>query len=128
AWQARFRRALDRRLVYASDEYYLLAQRPFPALDDYDHVLQHENGIGMARTFEAAVAAALAGVDMPVTGTRSGFFAAVEGAAADGYRAPRTANGANGKSAPHPAESRPVAILTGELGAQVLGPLVPALA
>ncbi len=64
AWQARFQDALGRRLVYASDEYYLLAHRPFPELDHYDHVLQHENGIGMARTFEAEVAAALAGVDI----------------------------------------------------------------
>jgi len=128
AWQARFQRALGRRLVYASDEYYLLAQRPFPALDDYDHVLQHENGIGMARTFEAEVAAALAGIDIAVAGTRSGFFAAVEGAPAEGYRAPRTANGANATSAPQSADRRPVAILTGELGAQVLAPLVPALA
>ena len=31
AWQARFLAALGRRLVYASDEYYLLAERPFPA-------------------------------------------------------------------------------------------------
>jgi len=134
AWQARFQDALGRRLVYASDEYYLLAHRPFPDLDHYDHVLQHENGIGMARTFEAEVAAALAGVDIAVTGTRPGFFAAVEGAPAEGYRAPRTvsANGkgnrdgnANGHS---PAtDPRPVAIVTGELGAQVLAPLVPAL-
>ena len=129
AWQARFHTALGRRLVYASDEYYLLAQRPFPGLDDYDHVLQHENGIGMARTFEAEVAAALAGVDIPVTGTRSGFFAAVEGAPAEGYRAPRTnGRGSNGASATPSAERRPVAIVTGELGAQVLAPLVPALA
>src|SRR5690349_11621302 len=50
-WQARYVEALGHRLVYASDEYYLLAQRPFPALDDYDGCRQHENGIGMARTF-----------------------------------------------------------------------------
>jgi putative radical SAM enzyme (TIGR03279 family) len=127
AWQTRFQRALGRRLVYASDEYYLLAQRPFPQLDDYDHVLQHENGIGMARTFEAEVAAALAGIDLPVTGTRPGFFAAVEGAPAEGYRAPRTGATRKGKPAPDTAP-RPVAIVTGELGAQVLAPLVPALA
>src|SRR3954463_7408502 len=30
-WQARYQAALGRRLVYASDEYYLLAQQPFPA-------------------------------------------------------------------------------------------------
>jgi NifB/MoaA-like Fe-S oxidoreductase len=113
--------------VYASDEYYLLAHRPFPALDDYDHVLQHENGIGMARTFEAEVVSALAGVDIAVTGTRPGFFAAVEGAPAEGYRAPR-AGRANGMSHSPTADPRPVAIVTGELGAQVLAPLVPALA
>jgi putative radical SAM enzyme (TIGR03279 family) len=130
AWQARFQRALGRRLVYASDEYYLLAQCPLPELDDYDHVLQHENGIGMARTFEAEVAAALAGVDIPVTGTRPGFFAAVEGAPAEGYRAPRTTqSGANpnGTSVARAAAPRTVAIVTGELGARVLAPLVPAL-
>ena len=126
AWQARFQRALGRRLVYASDEYYLLAHRPFPELDDYDHVLQHENGIGMARTFEAEVAAALSGIDIAVTGTRPGFFAAVEGAPAEGYRAPRTLR-ANGNAGPQSADPRPVAIVTGELGAQVLAPLVPAL-
>ena len=120
-------RALGRRLVYASDEYYLLAGRPFPALDAYDHVLQHENGIGMARTFEAEVAAALAGVDVAVTGTRSGFFAAVEGAPAEGYRAPRTAATRNGTLKPPSGRPRPIAIVTGELGAQVLAPLVPAL-
>jgi putative radical SAM enzyme (TIGR03279 family) len=127
AWQARFQAALGRRLVYASDEYYLLAHRPFPGLDDYDHVLQHENGIGMARTFEAEVEAALAGVDIAVTGTRPGFFAAVEGAPAEGYRAPRAGSGRNGNAVAVPNESRPVAIITGELGAQVLAPLVPAL-
>ena len=77
--------------MYASDEYYLLAGRPFPELAAYDGCVQHENGIGMARTFEAEVRAALAGDDDLVpTGPRSGFFASVDGAPADGYRAPKT--------------------------------------
>ena len=59
-WQARFADALGRRLVFAADEYYLLAERPFPALDAYDGLPQHENGIGMARQFEQEVRAALA--------------------------------------------------------------------
>src|SRR5262245_51412774 len=46
-WQARFSRVFGRRLVYASDEYYLLAGRAFPALAAYDDLAQHENGIGM---------------------------------------------------------------------------------
>src|SRR6478736_2931896 len=79
-WQARYVRALGRRLAYVSDEYYLLAERPFPALDAYDGCPQHENGIGMARTFEAEVRAALAGAEVEATGPRSGFFAWVDGA------------------------------------------------
>ena len=46
--------ALGRRLVYAADEYYLIAGRPFPEAERYDGFPQHENGIGMARAFAAA--------------------------------------------------------------------------
>jgi NifB/MoaA-like Fe-S oxidoreductase len=128
AWQARFVDALGRRLVFASDEYYLLADRPFPPIEAYDDIQQHENGIGMARTFEAEVAAALAGVDVEPTGTRSGFFAAVNGAPAEGYRAPRIPLRVMGDPfAPGNGDRRPIGIVTGELGARVLAPLVPAL-
>jgi putative radical SAM enzyme (TIGR03279 family) len=119
AWQQRFEDALGRRLVYASDEYYLLAGRPFPALDAYDGSPQHENGIGMARTFEAEVRAALAGHEVDATGPRSGFFAWVDGAPADGYRAPRGTND-------HVDGGRPL-LVTGEFGAQVLEPLLSML-
>jgi len=124
AWQARYLETLGRRLVFASDEYYLLAGQPFPPLDEYDNCPQHENGIGMARTFAAEVAAALAGADVVATGTRSGFFAAVDGAPADGYRAPRNPT----PESPPPGDPlRPVGIVTGELGAHVLAPFVAAL-
>jgi NifB/MoaA-like Fe-S oxidoreductase len=122
-WQARYLAALGHRLVYASDELYLLAGRPFPALEAYDGCAQHENGIGMARTFEAEVRAALAGRAVSPTGVRSGFFAWVDGAPADGYRAPRAASSARVGS----GERAPVTILTGTLGAQVLEPLLPEL-
>ncbi len=124
-WQGRYLDALGRRLVYVSDEYYLLAQRSFPALDDYDGCSQHENGIGMARTFEAEVRAALAGNDVVATGPRSGFFAWVDGAPADGYRAPRF----EGSPAPQssPRALRCNVIVTGELGAAVLEPLLAEL-
>jgi putative radical SAM enzyme (TIGR03279 family) len=125
AWQARFVAALGRRLVFASDEYYLLAGQPFPPLTAYDGCLQHENGIGMARTFEAEVVAALEGADVVPTGTRSGFFAAVEGAPAEGYRAPRTSVATLEPA--EPGASRPIGIVTGEFGARVLAPLLPAL-
>ncbi|MDP9020266.1 MAG: DUF512 domain-containing protein, partial [Actinomycetota bacterium] len=105
----------------------LVAGRPFPPVEAYEGFPMHEDGIGMARTFEAEL---LGHVDAP-TGTQSGFFAWVDGAPAEGYRAPR---GTEGVPAPEPVPVRlrrrrhaPVGILTGTYGAQVLGPLVAAL-
>ena len=138
-WQARFVDALGRRLVYLSDEYYLLAERPFPALAMYDGCPQHENGIGMARTFEAEVRAALAGADVAGTGPRSGFFAWVDGAPADGYRAPRKPHQQLSENTPeNEREGRQLlegsrgvercnVLLTGEMGAAVLEPLLDEL-
>jgi len=122
-WQRRFAAALGRRLVFAADEYYLLAARPFPGEDAYEGFPQHENGVGMARSFAGEVERAAAGERVDPAGPRSGFFAWVDGAPPDGYRsrrAPRTtftvADGA-----------RRTTIVTGEYGAQVLEPLLPAL-
>ena len=61
AWQDRYLAALGRRMIFAADEYYLMADRAFPAAAEYEDFAQHENGIGMARTFAAEVDAALAG-------------------------------------------------------------------
>lgn len=124
-WQARYRAALGRRLVFASDEYYLLARRPFPALAEYDGCPQHENGIGMARTFESEVRAALAGRSVAPVGVRSGFFASVDGAPVDGYRAPRHEATVSPRSR---SSHVPIAIATGAMGAEVLAPLVGDLA
>jgi putative radical SAM enzyme (TIGR03279 family) len=144
-WQARFLDAFGRRLVHAADEYYLMAGRSFPALDAYDGLAQHENGIGMAREFATEVAAAVQGEAVTVQGPRTGFFAWVDGAPAEGYRADRLGAdlladadcpgadlpaGALG-SVETPVEfrgpRRPVTILTGEYGAEVLVPLLPQL-
>ena len=123
-WQARYRAALGRRLVHASDECYLLAGRPLPPLDAYDGCPQHENGIGMVATFASEVGAALAGAEVRGTGVRSGFFAWVDGAPASGYRAPR--------AAPSPADrstsGAAIKIVTGVLGARALAPVLPLLA
>jgi NifB/MoaA-like Fe-S oxidoreductase len=140
-WQARFLDVLGRRLVYAADEYYLMAGRPFPPLADYDELAQHENGIGMARELEAELTAAIRGDDADVQGTRTGFFAWVDGAPAEGYRAPRLAGSSSlGASSlagaagllETPVHFRgprlPVTILTGEYGARVLEPLREQLA
>ncbi|HEX9970345.1 MAG TPA: DUF512 domain-containing protein [Acidimicrobiales bacterium] len=115
-WQEAFLSALGRRLAFAADEYYLLAERPFPEPDHYEGFAMHEDGIGMARAFELALRGETDGI-----GPQSGFFAAVDGAPAAGYRAPRTA----GTVTLLPRRDAPVAVLTGEYGARVLRPLLP---
>ena len=116
AWQRRYLRLLGRRLVFAADEYYLLASRPFPPAAHYEGFPQHENGVGMARAFEAE----LFGATGAAAGARPGFFSWVDGAPAEGYRAPRSGRTA----AAQPRDGAPVAVLTGEYGARVLRPLL----
>ena len=118
-WQDAFRAALGRALVFAADEYYLLADQPFPDAGHYEGFAMHEDGIGMARAFELAFTGQAEGI-----GPQSGFFAAVDGAPAAGYRAPRTA-GAAGTVTLLPRRDAPVAVLTAEYGARVLRPLLP---
>jgi NifB/MoaA-like Fe-S oxidoreductase len=126
-WQATFVDVLGRRMVFAADEYYLMAGRPFPEAPEYEGFPQHENGIGMARTFFSEIEAALAGREAEaVTANRGGFFQWVDGAPADGYRSPRR-NGAIGLSVGE-ADAGEVALLTGEYGARVLEPVLPVLA
>jgi NifB/MoaA-like Fe-S oxidoreductase len=121
-WQELAIGALGRRLVYAADEYYLIAGRPFPATERYDGFPQHENGIGMGRAF----AAAFGGDAGAAIGVKPGFFAWVDGAPAAGYRAPRTGagNGAGKTATAHRTGREAVAVITGEYGAMVLGPLL----
>ncbi len=118
-WQAIYARCLGRRLVYAADEYYLVAGRPFPALESYGVVAQHDNGIGMARAFEASFAGQSTDEDETDMGP-SGFFRSIEGAPALGYRAPRTCGGVTML----PRRGAGVTVLTGEYGARVLSPLI----
>jgi putative radical SAM enzyme (TIGR03279 family) len=122
AWQETFLSCLGRRLVYAADEYYLLAGRPFPAAVTYDGFAQHENGIGMA----AAFADAFRGHAEAVPGRRPGFFAWVDGAPAAGYRAERAGLPGHGPTITLSEDGDPPAILTGTYGAAVLRPLLAA--
>jgi putative radical SAM enzyme (TIGR03279 family) len=127
-WQQLCQEAIGRRLVYAADEYYLLADRPFPPVEAYDGFPQHENGIGMARAFEAAYH----GDRSAAHGVAPGFFSWVDGAPAAGYRAPRAEGVPGGRPddpvVPHERTTddtqAPIAILTGEYGAAVLEPLL----
>jgi putative radical SAM enzyme (TIGR03279 family) len=143
SWQETYLEVLGRRVLYLADEYYLMADRPFPEASAYDGFPMHEDGVGMARAFEAdfgpvegrldpATATAAAVSPNGVHAPQTGFFAWVDGAPADGYRAPRTvgASGASGGGAAvalRPRSGAPVAVLTGRYGARVVGPLVAAL-
>ncbi|HET9689789.1 MAG TPA: DUF512 domain-containing protein [Acidimicrobiales bacterium] len=115
-YQRNFLRAVGHRMVFASDEYYLAAGRPFPPLSAYGAVAQHDNGVGMA----AAFAARFAGHPDAPEGGPGGFFQSVDGAPAAGYRAPR----APGSVTLLPRAGAPVTVLTGAYGVAVLGPLL----
>ncbi len=115
-WQEVYLATLGHRIVHAADEYYLIADRPFPDHGVYEEFPMHEDGIGMARTFEREF---LGLTDEP-TGVATGFFAWVDGAPPEGYRAPR----GGGAVTLRPRSNAPVAILTGAYGAKVLTPLV----
>ena len=127
-WQSIFSKCLGRLLVYAADEYYLLARLAFPPLESYGAVAQHDNGVGMARAFEAAFQGRDLGEELGDKGP-SGFFRSLEGAPATGYRAPRApgARGGSGKVRLLARRSAGVTVLTGEYGAAVLSPLVSQL-
>ena len=120
-WQVVNRQVLGRRLVFAADEYYLLAGIDFPEPEAYEGFPMHEDGVGMAATLRME----FLGHTQGVTGTRPGFFAWVEGAPASGYRAPRSDG-----STPiglRPRKGAPVGVVTGEYGAAVLAPLMASL-
>ena len=108
-WQEIFDQALGRPLVYASDEYYLVAGREPPPLERYGEVAQHDNGVGMLRAFEAG----FEGRAAPPEGGPSGFFHSVDGAPAAGYRAARTA----GAVTLRPRPTAPVTVITGRYAA-----------
>ena len=125
-WQERFARALGRRVVWASDEYYLLAGVALPEAGRI-------RGLPAARERcrdGARVRAVLRGASVCEPGdrggvpARTGFFAWVEGAPAEGYRAPRTSS-VSLIARPAPADrGAPVTILTGGYGSLVLRPLL----
>lgn len=127
-WQQLFLSLLGRRLVFASDEYYLMADRPFPTLPEYDldehgNAPMHEDGIGMARTFEAE----FTGRSLNATAPAPGFFSWVDAAPAEGYRAPRLDEDGAAMVSLKPRRTAPVGVLTGVLGAAILAPLIAEL-
>jgi len=126
-WQEVFLHTLGHRMVFAADEYYLMAERPFPAADTYEEFSMHEDGIGMARTFEME----FNGRVDTATGPRAGFFAAADAppnpAAYTGLRARACGTDSNAAVRLAPRRNAPIAILTGEFGSRVITPLIDGL-
>jgi putative radical SAM enzyme (TIGR03279 family) len=84
-WQDVFLAVLGHRLVFAADEYHLVGDRPFPPAEHYGDFPMHEDGIGMARAFEADLLGSGAGARPEDDPDRGGFFRS-----ADAATAPRT--------------------------------------
>jgi hypothetical protein len=123
-WQHVFLDVVGHRMVFAADEYYLMTDRPFPEASAYEGFSMHEDGIGMARTFERE----FNGEADTATGVQRGFFASVDQPPAN----PAAYTGLRSRqSGPMlsitPRRSAPVGVLTGEFGAQVIAPLVASL-
>lgn len=51
-WQKRFLEKWGTRLVYLGDEFYIMADMPFPSYDDYEGFPQIENGVGLCSSLE----------------------------------------------------------------------------
>jgi hypothetical protein len=89
----------------------------------------YEDGVGMARAFELEFDGRAGDT---TGGVRPGFFSWVDGAPAEGYRAPRTDSLVTLRPRRPVAETRetvrsPVAIVTAPFGARVLAPLLATL-
>ena len=121
SWQDFFLENLGRHLVYAADEYYLAARRDFPSAETYGDFEMYEDGIGMARAFELEFFNDNFKRDKP-----SGFFASVEGAPPLGFRAPRSDTSVEDESVNEVSKTS-IAVLTGELGAEAIRPLIESL-
>ncbi len=59
SWQEKFKEKFGTRLVYASDEFYLIAGEPIPEAAAYEDFPQIENGVGMLASFKEELSEAL---------------------------------------------------------------------
>jgi len=125
-WQDVYLAVLGRRLAFVGDEYYLLAERPFPPTEVYEGFAMHEDGVGMARTFERELFEETDATVAP----RAGFFAWADGSGSSDaeYEPYRGARATPAQLLQvRPSRRAPVGILTSTYGARVLAPLVERL-
>lgn len=132
AWSERFLRILGRRVVHAADELYLRAGMEVPPADEYDDFAMLEDGIGIVRSFVDAFNG-----DRDDRRQRDGgFFGSVDAtayvrslnpAAETGLRRQAPAVVPVGIRSRDDLRHSRVAVVTGELGATVIGGLVSSL-
>ncbi len=103
---------LGRVVVFASDEFYLVAGLTPPPATKFESLDQAENGIGLVASFIESFRGTF---DMEKLGT--GFFQSVDGAPAWGYRAERGASATQDVTGD-------VVLLTGEYAAPILSELL----
>lgn len=119
-WQERARAATGRRIFQASDELYVAAGIDVPPASHYEAFAQHENGIGMIRTFYDELER-LEGGSQATSQIVTGEWRSVPAAPAEGYRADRHL------AADPVAGEGPAVVVTGEYGLRVLGPVLDRL-
>ncbi len=111
-YQRLTRELFGRVSVYASDEFYLVADRDPQPAGSFESLDQAENGIGLVAAFLESFEGH---TEMDKLGT--GFFQSVDGAPALGYRAPRATTSDGDVDGD-------VALLTGEYAAPILRELL----
>ncbi|HWD96637.1 MAG TPA: DUF512 domain-containing protein [Acidimicrobiales bacterium] len=94
--------------VFASDEFYLVAEIEPPGTDSFESLDEAENGVGLVAAFKESFTERTS-----MTKLGSGFFQSVDGAPALGYRAPRTFD-------QREYEGEEVMVLTGEYAEPIL--------
>ena len=130
AWAQRYRRVLGRRVVFAADELYLRAGLEVPGAEEYGDFSMLEDGIGIVRSFTDGFTGA--GDDR--RHRDGGFFGSVDATSYVRSLNPAAETGLRRQASPVPVTLSPrrtdirrMAVVTGELGARVIGPLVGAL-
>ena len=116
-WRSIALKVVGRRLFFASDELYLMAGKEFPPSATYEGFSQHENGIGMVRSFydeleRAESAGEGGGRNAPIV---TGEWRTIPSAPPNAYRAVRHTQNASAQSG-----EGPVVLVTGEYGARAM--------
>ena len=130
-WAERYRSVVGRPVVFAADELYLRAGIEVPGAPEYGDFAMLEDGIGIVRSFTDA----FLGLADDRRHRDGGFFGSVDAtayvrslnpAADTGLRRQASAVRVGIRRRPLDSATR-LAVVTGELGAGVIGPLVSAL-